>query len=90
MNILISTESEDEVAEKFEKAAIIGSCSLFILIPIFLIIIIRKYKSNKKQVKNITIHPHLLLLLHKLIIMQCSFNKKMFQIYSKTHATLPS
>ena len=49
---MISTESEDEVAEKFEKAAIIGSCSLFILIPIFMIIIIRKYRSNKKPVKK--------------------------------------
>ena len=49
---MISTGSEDEVAEKFEKAAIVGSCSLFILIPIFLIIIIRKYRSNKKQLKK--------------------------------------
>ena len=56
---LTSTGSEDKVAEKFEKAAIIGSCSLFILITIVLIIMIRKYRSNKKQVKKYHYKPTL-------------------------------
>ena len=48
---MTSTRNEDEVAEKFENVVIIGSCGVFILITIVLIIMIRKYSSNKKQLK---------------------------------------
>ena len=54
---MISTGNEDEVTEKFENAAIIGSCSLFILITILIIIVIRKYISNKKQVTKYQYQP---------------------------------
>ena len=47
--IFTSTGSEDEVAEKFENAAIIGSCSVVILITLFFTIMVRKYRSHKKQ-----------------------------------------
>ena len=54
------TEHEDEVAVTFEKASIIGSCSLFILITIFFIIMVRKYISSKKQVKKHNYTPTLI------------------------------
>ena len=54
------TLTEHEVAETFENAAIIGSCSLFILIKIFFIVIIRKYISSKKQVRKHNYTPTLI------------------------------
>ena len=44
---MTSTGNEDEVTEKFENAAIIGSSIWFLLITILMIIMVRKYISNK-------------------------------------------
>ena len=54
------TEHEDEVAEKFEKAAIIGSCTVFILITLILIIMVRQCRSSRRQVNKHNYTPTLI------------------------------
>ena len=54
------TEHEDEIAEKFENAAIIGSCTVFILITLILIIMVRQCRSSRRQVKKNNYTPTLI------------------------------